>query len=252
MQFVLMKMVIFATAILTLASVYMDSDFIKEQKKYERVRAAYSQKGQLVKDNLKKAGVDEAKLNMLIVAYKQESLLYVYAKSAGDKVYKQLASYSICASSGVLGPKRKQGDGQVPEGFYHINMFNPVSNYYLSLGISYPNAADKKKTNAADPGGAIFIHGNCVTIGCLPMTDDKIKEIYIYAITAKQNGQTKIPVYIFPFKMSAENMKQFSSTYKDNPALTKFWGNIQTGYNKFEAEHVELKVTVDEKGDYRF
>jgi len=84
------------------------------------------------------------------------------------------------------------------------------------------------------------------------MTDDKIKEIYIYALKAKQSGQNQIPVYIFPFKMNAENMKQFSSIHKGNTTLINFWKNIQAGYNKFEAEHVALKVKVDEKGDYVF
>jgi len=247
-----MKMVIAVTTLLTLASLTMEPDFIQEQKKYERVKAAFAEKGELVSNTLKRATIDEEQLNIVIVAYKQEQQLFIYAKNKSDKQYKQLVGYRICASSGVLGPKRRQGDGQVPEGFYHINMFNPVSNYYLSLGVSYPNAADKKKTKAADPGGLIFIHGNCVTIGCLPMTDDKIKEIYLYALKAKQSGQNQIPVYIFPFKMTDENMKQLSAIHKENPTLLNFWKNIRTGYNKFEAEHVELKVKVDEKGDYSF
>ncbi|WP_125869776.1 hypothetical protein [Williamwhitmania taraxaci] len=69
-----MKMVIAATTLLTLASVYSDSDFIKEQKKYERVRVAYSQKGQLVKDNLKKAGIDEAKRQQDTVPIKNRAM----------------------------------------------------------------------------------------------------------------------------------------------------------------------------------
>jgi len=248
----LMKMVIAVTTLLTLASLTMESDFIKQQKNYERVKVAFAEKGEQVKNKLKSASIDEQQLNIIIVAYKQEQQLLIYAKNKTDNKYKQLVSYPICANSGVLGPKRKQGDMQVPEGFYHINVFNPVSNFYLSLGINYPNAADKRKTKAADPGGAIFIHGSCVTIGCLPMTDDKIKEIYLYALKAKQSGQNQIPVYIFPCKMTAENMKQLTSIHKENPTLLNFWQNIQAGYTKFEAEHVELKVKVDEKGDYKF
>ena len=247
-----MKMVIAATTLLSLASLTMEPDFIQEQKKYERVKAAFAEKGELVSNTLKKATIDEEKLNIIIVAYKYEQQLFIYAKNKNDKQYKQLVGYRICASSGVLGPKRRQGDGQVPEGFYYINMFNPVSNYYLSLGVSYPNAADKKKTKATDPGGSIFIHGSCVTIGCLPMTDDKIKEIYLYALKAKKNSQNQIPVYIFPFKMTDENMKLFSTIHKEDPTLVNFWKNIQLGYNKFEAEHGELKVKVDKNGDYVF
>lgn len=70
----------------------------------------------------------------------------------------------------------------------------------MSLGLNYPNLSDRKKSKATNLGGDIFIHGDCVTIGCLPMTNELIKEIYLYAIYAKNNGQEKIPVYIFPIQ----------------------------------------------------
>ena len=151
-----------------------------------------------------------------------------------------------------MGPKRKQGDNQVPEGFYHIDAFNPFSNFYLSLGLNYPNQSDRKKSKAANLGGDIFIHGDCVTIGCLPMTNDKIKEIYIYAIQARQSGQLKIPVYIFPFRQTDENMKKYKSTYQNNQELLGFWNNLKVGYDKFQKDFQELKVRVDANGNYLF
>jgi len=163
-----MKTVIAVTTLLTLASLAMESDFIQEQKKYERVKVAFAEKGQRVTSTLKGAIIDEEKLNIIIVAYKQEQQLYIYAKNASDTHYKQLASYPICASSGVLGPKRKQGDGQVPEGFYHINMFNPVSNYYLSLGINYPNASDKKKLKQPIPVGQYLSMAAALPLAAFP------------------------------------------------------------------------------------
>ena len=84
------------------------------------------------------------------------------------------------------------------------------------------------------------------------MTDDKIKEIYIYAIQARQNGQLKIPVYIFPFKMTEPNIKKYLVSYKDNIELLKFWNNLKTGYDKFESDKKELKVTINNNGDYSF
>ena len=252
MRHLLMKMTIALTSLITLSAFCMESDFIAEQKKFERVKVAFSEKGQLMSSTLKEARIDEAKLNILIVAYKEEKQLEVYAKYKADKQYKRMASYPICASSGILGPKRQQGDGQVPEGFYHINAFNPLSSYYLSLGINYPNAADRKKSKAHDLGGQIYIHGACVTIGCLPMTDDKIKEIYLYAIKAKHSGQKQIPVYIFPFRMTEENMAKHSTIHKSNQELLNFWKNIKVGYSKFESEQAELTVKVNEKGDYEW
>ncbi len=101
-------------------------------------------------------------------------------------------------------------------------------------------------------GGDIFIHGSCVTIGCLPMTDEKIQEIYLYAIQARQNGQLKIPVYLYPFKMNAANLDKYNITYKNNPTLLSFWKTLKTGYDLFENKHEELRFSTNEKGDYFF
>jgi murein L,D-transpeptidase YafK len=119
------------------------------------------------------------------------------------------------------------------------------------LGLNYPNKADLIKSTASNPGGDIFIHGSCVTIGCIPMTNEKIKEIYLYAVYAKNNGQEKIPVYVYPFRMTDANMKKFSAEYGNTPVFS-FWKNIKTGYDAFEKEQKELNVTVDRKGNYLF
>ena len=158
----------------------------------------------------------------------------------------------MCARSGELGPKRKSGDNQVPEGFYHINRFNPTSNFYLSLGLNYPNASDKLKSDAQHPGGDIFIHGSCVTIGCLPMTDDKIKEIYLYPIHARNNGQHKIPVYVFPFRMTEENIEKYKTKYSSETELVKFWKILKPGYDMFANEQKEIEFTVNSDGFYKF
>ena len=71
-----------------------------------------------------------------MIAYKEEAILELYAKNKSDKIYKKICEYNIAEKSGALGPKRKEGDLQVPEGFYNIEIFNPASSYYLSLGIN--------------------------------------------------------------------------------------------------------------------
>lgn len=229
------------------------SDFLSEQKKHERVKQAYKEKLTSIEQQLKQLNLDKDNLNILITAFKEEKELVIYAKTKTATSYKKLMSYSICESSGTLGPKRKQGDAQVPEGFYKIDRYNPSSLYYLSLGINYPNPSDKIKSTAKNLGGDIFIHGECVTIGCMPMTNDKIKEIYIYALQAKQSGQNNIPVYVFPFKMTAENIKKHNESYKSNTALLNFWNNLKTGYDSFHNNFKELNVTVDKtNGEYRF
>lgn len=238
--------------LITTPAFVVKTDFIAEQKKYERVKTAYKDKEGVVKNKLKELNLDLNNFNILITVFKKEQEMVIYAKNKNEQKYKKLITYPICSSSGELGPKRKQGDGQVPEGFYFIDRYNPASSYYLSLGLNYPNKSDNLKCTAGNPGGDIFIHGECVTIGCMPMTNDKIKEIYIYAIQAKQNGQQKTPVYIFPFELTEANITKYSSLYKDNKNLPEFWSNLKTGYDTFNKNHQELQVTVDKSGNYKF
>ncbi|MDR0762471.1 MAG: L,D-transpeptidase family protein [Campylobacteraceae bacterium] len=228
------------------------SSFLDEQKKYERVRTALKEKSEFVLKNLSNANISMDNLNILFIAYKNEAVLEIYAKNKDEDFYKLLQQYDIMQSSGDLGPKSAQGDKQVPEGFYYINRFNPSSNFYLSLGINYPNAADKLRSDAKDLGGDIFIHGSFVTVGCLPMSDDKIKEIYLYAMLAKNAAQAAIPVYIFPFRMNENNMSKFEKKYVDDKKLFTFWRNLKEGYDRFLGTKRELRFKFKKDGLYLF
>lgn len=246
----MISLVFFWSMLLTFS--IFQNDFLADQKRYPRVRTAFAEKEDIVTQKLAAYDIAPEAMHLLITAYKEESELEIYAKGSADAKYKKIASYAICSKSGQLGPKRKQGDYQVPEGFYHIDRFNPVSNFHLSLGINYPNQADRKKSMFRDPGGDIFIHGDCVTVGCLPMTDDSIKEIYLFAIFAKASGQQKIPVYIFPYKMGADNFRNFEAQYHSQPSLIAFWATLKTGYDQFESRKEALRITLDAEGNYRF
>jgi murein L,D-transpeptidase YafK len=85
----------------------------------------------------------------------------------------------------------------------------------------------------------------------MPMTDDKIKEIYIMAVEAFNNGQQNIPIHIFPTRMNDKGMALLKqqTTYSTYSA---FWNNLQTGYNYFETKKLVPSVTVDESGNYVF
>lgn len=227
-------------------------DFLGQQRQYARVRAAILRHADALDRSLAAHGLKSTGLNILIVAYKSEAVLDLYAKAPNEPGYRKLASYPICAVSGSLGPKRRKGDGQMPEGFYRIDRFNPASNFHLSLGIDYPNAADRLKTHAADPGGDIFIHGSCVTVGCLPMTDAVIEEIYLYAAYARNSGQKTIPVYIFPFRMTQGNMEKYKTIYHNYHEIIAFWHNLRQGYDKFIENSRALNVNIISNGDYSF
>lgn len=226
--------------------------FLNNQKKYERVRNALENKQSIINQNLKSNSLIINELSIIIIAFKSEGILELYAKNRKDIQYKKIKAYTICEKSGILGPKRQAGDRQVPEGFYHIDRFNPVSDYYLSLGINYPNNSDKIKSKAKDLGGDIFIHGKCVTIGCLPMTDNYIEEIYLYALFAKNNGQAKIPVYVFPFRMTDKNIENNKKSFVENPGIKDFWANLKIAYDIFEKEKKILNLSIAKNGFYTF
>ncbi|MDF2436137.1 MAG: ErfK/YbiS/YcfS/YnhG family protein [Bacteroidota bacterium] len=224
--------------------------FRETQKKYPRVRTAYTEKWEPLRQELESKGF-KGPFNMMIRALKHEKKLEVWLKPNNGSAFRLFKSYDICYYSGELGPKRHQGDGQVPEGFYSIAVFNPYSNYHLSLGISYPNSSDRimGKTNL---GGDIMIHGNCVSIGCIPLTDKFIKEVYILAVEARSGGQSTIPVWIFPGKMDGDFLHELNNKYNQDPELISFWSNLKTGYDIFEKTKQLPKVTADKKGKYVF
>ncbi|MDQ3844819.1 MAG: energy transducer TonB, partial [Bacteroidota bacterium] len=141
----------------------------------------------------------------------------------------------------------------VPEGFYYINEFNPNSNYHLSLGINYPNASDKVLSDAYKPGGDIYIHGSCVTVGCIPVKDDQIEELYILAAHAKNNGQDFIPVHIFPIRYSnKKSIEYLAQLTKNDPQLKNFAETLESVYDHFEITHQLPVIMTDPNGNYQY
>ena len=112
------------------------------------------------------------------------------------------------------------------------------------MGINYPNASDRILSDPKKPGGEIYIHGNCVSVGCLPITDEKIRELYLLASDARDAGQQQIPVHIFPCRMTAENRKNLLAL--NRPELLPFWDNLGEAYDFFEAQKQMVKYKVDE------
>jgi murein L,D-transpeptidase YafK len=229
---------------------FIADDFKTQQLKNSRVKEAYKSKEELVKQLLKAKNTNISNCEIYLRAFKKEEVLELWAKNKNDVEFKLIKEYKFCSSSGSLGPKRKQGDYQTPEGFYHIDRFNPWSNFYLSLGLNYPNQSDRALGNKAALGGDIFIHGSCVTVGCIPLTDDKIKEIYVFAVEARNNGQKEIPVHIFPAKMDSKNYSQLKSGYSNNVAMLNFWENLKPVYDAFEEKKLLPKVIVKPDGSY--
>ncbi len=232
-------------AIILISSI--QTSFKQNQLKNSRVKTAYEEKEAIVKSFFAEKKIRYEGYELFIRAFKKEQVVEVWVKEKNKDEFVLLHAYPFCATSGTLGPKRSEGDSQIPEGVYEINHFNPQSNFYLSLGINYPNASDKILSDRQHPGGSIYIHGNCVTIGCISITDDKIKELYVLAVEAKNNGQGKISVHIFPDRLDTNAIEKLSSS---NQTITSFWKNLQPIYEDFKSSRKLKVVSVNSKGEY--
>lgn len=136
-----------------------------------------------------------------IVVKKAERKLFLYSG------YKLVRTYHIGLGTSPVGDKVRQGDRRTPEGDFYIFTKNDKSAFYLSLGISYPNAAHAArglrdglitkaqydaimsalKAKTAPPqntglGGDIYIHGNGAssdwTWGCVALEDRDVRELF--------------------------------------------------------------------------
>lgn len=207
--------------------------FRDRQLRYPRVRRAYEEKAPDVASLFRTRGVDVL-AEVYIRVFKREQLLEVWARERGNRTFALVDTYPVCKISGRLGPKRREGDGQIPEGFYSIDLFNPWSDYHLSMRVDYPNGVDRFRSGRARLGGDIFIHGGCATIGCVPVTDESIEELYLIGVEARNAGQRRIPVHIFPTRLDGPGMAWLAQHYGRNFVDFPFWQNLQEGYLAFE------------------
>ena len=188
-------------------------------------------------------GLDElgAKIGdpVFIRIFKKEAILEVWIRTG--TVYEHLKDYPICAYSGYLGPKLKEGDRQAPEGFYKVkkHQLNPNSSYHLSFNLGYPNKYDRAHDRT---GSFLMVHGNCVSDGCYAMTDEKITEIYALVEESLQNKQQYVQVHAYPFYMRDETMAIYEGS-----KWYEFWVNLKEGYDYFEAEKLPPLIKVENK-----
>ena len=236
-------------------TLFAQGSFIDSQRSYVNIAEIFNR----CEDPLKKK-FEEKKINwppqsIYIRAFKYNQLMEIWVKGTGKKSYRLYKTETICMQIGTTGPKRQQGDLQIPEGFYYINEFNPNSDYHLSLGLNYPNFSDKIISDSlrpgGDPGGDIFIHGNCVSVGCLAINDLPIEELYILSAYARSNGQDFIPVHVFPVKYNdSVSMVYLNKVTMDDKSLRKFENTLKKAFDYFEEKKNLPIILVNKKGEY--
>lgn len=203
----------------------------------ERLETVRAQKEALVVSELRAAGFDYG-WPAFIRVFKEETILEVWLENPETGTFNLYRAYPICKYSGELGPKIAEGDGQAPEGFYRVGarQMNPWSGYHLSFNLGYPNEYDKMLGRT---GNLLMIHGGCKSIGCFAITDEAIEEIYLIT-EASIRAEHNVPIHIFPFRMSSENMMRHSSS-----EWMPFWENLKEGYDYFENHRQPPTIAVD-------
>jgi hypothetical protein len=132
------------------------------------------------------AGIAYPPERFVLLGFKRERALHLLASGAGGELA-FIRSYPILGASGTLGPKLRQGDGQVPEGVYGIVYLNPNSVAHLSLALGYPNDYDLARAaedGRDELGGDIMIHGGWTSSGCLAMGDEAAEDLFVLAADA--------------------------------------------------------------------
>lgn len=169
--------------------------------------------------------------------FKEESELEVW-RARADGRYVIIKTFPICRWSGALGPKEKQGDLMAPEGFYGVTRdgLKPDSKYHLALNVGYPNALDR---SLGRTGNFIMVHGRCDSVGCFAMTDANIEEIYAFVRDAVETGTERVPVHIFPFRMTAPNMKRHTEH-----VARSTWKPLKEAYDDFARSQIPPKVGI--------
>lgn len=155
------------------------------------------------------AGVDWPPKRVSLVALKEQRLLEVWVEQGDQWVH--VHDYLIRAASGKAGPKLREGDRQVPEGFYNIIWLNPHSQFHLSMKLDYPNNYDRsqaRKEGRTGLGGDIFIHGEEASRGCLAMGNSAIEDLFVLTALV---GKDNVSVLIAPRDLRAEPLPGLAS-----------------------------------------
>lgn len=177
-----------------------------------------------------------AGLPVVIRIFKEESELELWMMK--DDRFEHFATYPICHWSGTLGPKLAEGDKQAPEGFYTVTrrQMHHRGRWPRSLNLGFPNTYDRAQSRT---GSYILVHGGCSSVGCFAMTNAVIKEIHGLTLAAIKQGQKHVPVHVFPFRMTAENMGRHSGH-----EWAGFWKELKDGYDSFERTRLAPQVSV--------
>ena len=94
-----------------------------------------------------------------------------------------------------------------------------------------------------------MIHGNCVTIGCIPIGDDPIKELYLVVHDAAKKGG-KTAVHIFPTRLDEAGLIALLASGEEREVKAFWRDELAPGYRAFESTRRIPILRVDNNGTY--
>ncbi len=142
------------------------------------------------------AGVAYPPGEAVMVLLKEERRVEVYARSGGP--WRLVRTLLVEGASGTVGPKLREGDGQVPEGCYRVESLHPNSRFHAALRVGYPSEADRARAMSdgrTELGGDIMVHGGRASIGCVAMGDPGIEELFTLAA---DTGPERVELLLLP------------------------------------------------------
>ena len=201
----------------------------------------------VMRERLERAGLPWPPAELLLRAYKAEGELELWGSKRSGQRFVPILTWKLCALSGELGPKRREGDRQVPEGIYHVDLLNPRSSFHLSMRINYPNRADRILGDPNAPGSAIMVHGDCASVGCLAMSDERIEELWVLVEAfRRRRRRQELKVYLFPTRAWDELM-----AYRPLARHHDVWRALKMVDERFVRTGRPPRVQISREGDYR-
>lgn len=223
---------------------------ITPEKPADRVSSARMRCEKELRAHFQNAGVHWPAGEIFLRGMKREGELELWARDRDGESFRLVRTFRVRAQAGVPGPKRREGDLQVPEGFYEVDRFNPESSFHLSLGLNYPNASDRILSDPVAPGFDIFIHGGDASVGCLAMGDPAIEEIFL---AANDSIARPIRVHLFPARMDAPDWPVWrDARLASQPELRMLWEQLAVGWDYFARERRVPRIEIGADGAYRF
>jgi murein L,D-transpeptidase YafK len=207
---------------------------------------------------IRKNTLDYGNLDLLFVVYKSELEFQVWAKNKNnDSAYTFISSYPITDSNVARpGPKSRYGDSLTPEGIYSVYFYPAFrwSDFHLAFRVSYPNRLDHARRSywnvQGKPGGGINIHGYCISIGCIPLGNPVIDEVYLLTRTNQRNG-SDTRIMIFPFKFDSQTTKnRYYNEFRNNNRITEFWDSLEDCHAYFKTTNKIPEFMHDQNTGY--